>query len=57
MSKTYAEYVEEAKSRKFNPQLIASPEAKLPSKMRERNHRKTEKPPLDQLKNRRRVQA
>lgn len=34
MTKTYAEYQAEAKKRKFNPALMAPPEAKLPSSMR-----------------------
>ena len=52
MTKSYAEYVAEAKKRKFNPALMASPEAKLPSKYRERTPKKSETPPLDQVNNR-----
>lgn len=55
MNKTYAEYVEENKKKKFNPALMASPEAKLPSKYRERTPKRNETPPLDQLKARRRA--
>lgn len=55
MNKTYAEYVAEAKKRKFNPALMASPEAQLPSKLRERSPKRTETPPLDQVNTRRRA--
>lgn len=54
MTKTYAEYQAEAKKRKFNPELMAPPEAQLPSKMRPKKVVE-QKPPLDQKPLRRRL--
>lgn len=55
MTKSYAEYVAEAKKRKFNPELLAPKEMALPSSMRPRVVKTKETPPLDQIKSRRRV--